>query len=149
MRSKRMQPVANLAEQKERDAVRDFVGAQDKLLAAEQQLQQLLGYRKEYQDKLQLSQGSGIGIQRIRDFYNFLEKLDLTINQAHLEIDSCKLLCEQKKQLWLSCRSRSQALNIVVENYRLEEFRQQERAEQKEQDEHAQRVAVSAKAKKS
>lgn len=141
MRSRRMKPVADHAEQNEQDAVRVFVVAKDKLAAAEQQLEQLLGYRKEYEDNLQSSQATGIGIQRIRDFYSFFEKLNLTIEQAYLEIETCKNRCEKKKLLWLACRSRSQALNMVVEKYQLEEFKQEERAEQKEMDEHAQRIA--------
>ncbi len=140
MRSRRMKPVADHAEQKEQDAVRVFVVAKDKLAAAEQQLEQLLGYQKEYEDNLQSSQATGIGIQRIRDFYSFLHKLNLTIEQAYLEIETCKIRCEKKKLLWLACRSRSQALNMVVEKYQLEEFKQEERAEQKEMDEHAQRI---------
>ena len=135
-----MQPIADHAEQKEQTAVRVFVAAQDKLAAAEQQLAQLMGYRQEYEDKLQSSQTAGLGIQRIRDFYGFLEKLNLTIEQAYLEIETCKQLCEKKKLLWLACRSRRRALNLVVEKYQLEEFKQQERAEQKEMDEHAQRI---------
>lgn len=140
MRSRRIQPVADHAEQKEQNAVRVFVAAQNKLTAAEQQLMQLLGYRKEYEDKLQSSRATGIGILRIRDFYGFLEKLNLTIEQAYSEIESCKQVCEQKRLLWLACRSRSRALNMVVEKYQQEEFKQQERAEQKEMDEHAQRI---------
>jgi len=149
MRSRRMQPVANHADQKEQDAVRVFVAAQQKLVAAEQQLEQLLGYRQEYEDKLLSSQANGIGIQRIRDFYGFLEKLKLTIEQANFEIETCKQECEQKKLLWLACRTRSQALNMVVEKYQQEEFKQQERAEQKEMDEHAQRIVSHRHPKKS
>lgn len=149
MRSRRMQPVADHAEQKEQKAVRVFVAAQEKLTAAEQQLAQLLGYRKEYEDKLQSSQATGIGILRIRDFYEFLGKLKLTIEKAYLEIETCKQVCEQKRLLWLACRSRSQALNMVVEKYQQEEFKQQEREEQKEMDEHAQRIVSHQHFKKS
>ena len=149
MRSRRMQPVADHAEQKEQTAVRVFVAAQDKLAAAQQQLEQLLGYRQEYEDKLKSSQHDGIGILRVRDFYSFLAKLDLTIEQAHSDIETCKQLCEQKKLLWLACRSRSRALNMVVEKYQLEEFKQQERAEQKEMDEHAQRIVSNHRRDKS
>ncbi|MCW8956419.1 MAG: flagellar export protein FliJ [Gammaproteobacteria bacterium] len=149
MRSKRMQPVADHADRKEQDAVRVFVAAQDKLAAAELQLEQLLGYLKEYEEKLQSSQASGIGILRIRDFYGFLDKLNLTIEQAYIEIEICKQQCDKEKQLWLACRSRSRALNMVVEKYQLEEFKQQERAEQKEMDEHAQRIVTHRHSDKS
>lgn len=149
MRSRRMQPVADHADRKEQQAVRVFVAAQDKLVAAEQQLEQLLAYLKEYEDRLQSSQLNGMGISRIRDFYGFLDKLNLTIEQAYIEIETCKRSCEKKKQLWLACRSRSKALSMVVEKYQLEEYKQLERAEQKEMDEHAQRIVCRRHSDKS
>ena len=140
MRSKRMQPVADHAERIEQDAVQLFVQAQQELTTMEQQLQQLLEYREEYRQKLTVEQGRSMNIQRVRDFQLFISNLDQTITQAHINIESCKQVCEGKKQAWLKCRSRSQALNSVVEKYQQDERKQLERAEQKEQDEHAQRI---------
>lgn len=140
MRSKRMQPVADHAGRIEQDAVQVFVQAQQELATLEQQLQQLLEYREEYQQKLTTEQGRGMGIHRVRDYQLFISNLDQTIAQARINIESCKQVCEGKKQAWLKCRSRSNALNSVVEKYQQDERRQQERAEQKEQDEHAQRI---------
>jgi len=139
MRSKRMQPVARHAEQKEQDAVQLFVQAQKILAEAEQQLQQLLAYREEYAGHLssQVSQS----VEQVRNFQAFISKLSRAIEQAHLDIASKKQVCEHHKQLWLKTRSRSQALNRVVEKYQYEELKQQEQIEQKEQDEHAQRIA--------
>ena len=138
MRSKRMQPVVHHAEQKEQDAVQLFVQAQQALADAEQQLQQLFSYRDDY--NRQLSESSGQSIERIRNYQAFIAKLNGAIDQAYVEIETRKQICEQKKLAWLKCRSRSHALNLVVEKYQLEEFREQERQEQKEQDEHAQRI---------
>jgi flagellar protein FliJ len=138
MRSKRMQPVAKHAEQKEQDAALEFVQAQKDLEDAEQQLQQLFSYREEYTKKL--TQQSGMSMQRIRDHQLFVGNVGKTIDQAYLDIEDKKNICELKKQAWLKCRSRSHALNSVVEKYKLEEYKQQERWEQKEQDEHSQNI---------
>ena len=141
MRSKRMQPVAQHAEQIEQEAVQRFVQAQNDLEAARQQLQQLMDYREEYAQKLSSGSSMGMTIQRMRDYQVFIEKLGRAIDQAHRDIASKQNVCEQKKLDWLKCRSRSQALEMVVEKYRLEEVKAQEKIEQKEQDEHGARLS--------
>ncbi|TNF38132.1 MAG: flagellar export protein FliJ [Gammaproteobacteria bacterium] len=143
MRSKRMQPVARHAETIEEKAVQMFARAQQDLADMENQLQQLLSYRDEYARQLQ---GQGMNIQRMRDYQMFLQKINTTIDQAHVEIEKRSLIVEQKKNEWLKCRGRSKALNSVVEKYRQEERMQQERREQKEQDEHGARLAGRAQA---
>ena len=143
-RSKRMQPVANLAEQKEQDAVCIFVEAQKVLAASEQQLQQLLTYRGEYKQQLVDQQRQSISMRRMRDYQIFIDNLSVTIDSAYLDVELKKKICDEKKQLWLACRSRSNALNSVVEKYQHEEFRQREQMEQKEQDEHSQRISLKS-----
>lgn len=135
-----MQPVAHHAERIEQDAVRFFIEAQKALQAAEQQLQQLLSYREEYSQKLVVGQSGRLTIQRLRDYQLFVDKLSKAIEQARIDITTSQQVCEQKKVDWLKCRSRSQALGMVVEKYKLEEFKAQEKVEQKEQDEHGARI---------
>jgi len=140
MRSKRMQVVAHHADQKEQDAVRLFVEAQRVVEAAEQQLQQLFGYRDEYSQKLLSTGSSGLSSQRMQDHQSFVATLGQTIEHLRIDIENKKLQCEIQKQAWLKCRARSHALNSVVEKYKLEEYMQLEKQEQNEQDEHAARV---------
>jgi flagellar export protein FliJ len=135
-----MQAVAQHADQKEQDAVRLFVEAQRVVAAAEQQLQQLFGYRNEYAQKLLSTGYSGLSSRRLRDHQSFVATIGQTIEQLHIDIENKKHQCERQKQAWLKCRTRCHALNSVVEKYRQEEFRQMEKHEQNEQDEHAARV---------
>jgi flagellar FliJ protein len=133
-----MQPVAQHAEQIEQDAIRVFAEAQQDLADAEQQLLQLLAYRDEYSG--QLNGHAGLPMKQLRNFQAFVHKLGDAIKQAKLDIETKKQICEHRKQAWLKTRSRSQALNKVVEKYRQEELKQQDQREQKEMDEHAQRL---------
>lgn len=145
MRSKRMQPVAKYADQKEQDAVRLFVEAQQVLGAAEQQLKQILSYREEYSERLLHSGAGDFSSQRLRDHQSFVARVGQTIEQLNIDIQNKKHQCEIQKQAWLKSRGRSYALNSVVDKYKQEEFRQQEKLEQKEQDEHASRVVYKNK----
>ena len=122
--------------------MRLFVDAQRAVEAAEQQLQQLFGYQQEYSQKLTATDSASMSPHLLRDYQSFIAKLRLSIEQIHIDIENKKQFCEIQKQAWLKCRSRSHALNSVVEKYKLEEFKQQEKYEQKEQDEHAQRIVT-------
>ena len=140
-----MQPVAQHADKKEQDAVRLFVEAQRVVEEAEEQLQQLFTYREEYSKKILPTDSRETSGQRLQDFQSFLATLAHTIEQLHIDIENKKNLCEMKRQAWLKCRGRSHALNSVVEKYKLEEFKQLEKYEQNEQDEHAARVTNNKK----
>lgn len=139
-RSSRMQPVAGLADQKQQQAAQIYAQAQQALAAAEQQLQQLLTYRDEYSQQMGVQ--SGVSMERLRNFQTFVQQLGHAIKQAERDIESHKKMCEHRRQQWLKTRARSQALHKVVEKYEIEERIEEARKEQKNMDEHAQRIGA-------
>ena len=108
------------------------------MIDAQIQLEQLIEYRAEY-DASRLN--SGFNATQLRDFQLFMNKLNLSIDQARMIIEQKKHHCEQQKLLWLKSRSRSKALDAVIIKYQQQEAQIQARIEQKEQDEHASRLA--------
>ncbi len=149
MRSKRIQLVASHAEQVEQEAVRAFGEARQALEAARKQLEMLQGYREEYgQQRAQPAVGA-MTVAALQNYQSFLENLGQTIVQARLEIEEKARVCEQQRIAWLACRSRRKALDTVVEKYQQQERHRQNKAEQKEQDEHAQFQSYRAKQKPS
>ena len=136
MRSRRMQPIARHAEQIQQQAVQVYVSAQQALVDAQLQLEQLLEYRIEYSSR---RTSNGMSIQQLRDYQHFLSKLNTSIEQAHQQIDLKKNNCEKHRQAWLKSRSRTKALDSVVEKYQQQERIIAARIEQKEQDEYASR----------
>ena len=139
MRSKRIKPVAEHAEQLQQQAVQVYISAQQQVIDAQVQLEQLIEYRAEY-DASRLN--AGYSANQLRDYQIFLDKLNLSIEQARMMIEQKKVHCEQQKLIWLKHRSRSKALDAVIVKYRLQEAQIQARIEQKEQDEHASRLAA-------
>ena len=137
MRSKRIKPVAQHAEQLQQQAVQIYISAQQQVIDAQVQLEQLIEYRAEY-DASRLN--SGFGANQLRDYQLFLDKLNLSIEQARMIIEQKKNHCEQQKLNWLKSRSRSKALDAVITKYQQQEAQLQARIEQKEQDEHASRL---------
>ncbi|MBI3188436.1 MAG: flagellar export protein FliJ [Gammaproteobacteria bacterium] len=137
MRAKRIQPIAKHADKKQEEAARAYAQSQQELAQAEKQLEQLLGYRDEYGRQL-VSQS--MNIEWLRDYQLFIVKINNAMEQAKTDIKNKQRNVEQKKLAWLKCRTRSKALNFVVEKYQHEEFVLQEKREQKETDEHGARV---------
>jgi len=137
MRSKRIQPIAKHAEQLQQQAVQIFVAAQQAVVDAQLQLEQLINYRNEYSHS-RVTPGSNA--TQLRDYQLFLNKLNQSIDQARLNILNKKQLCEQQKINWLKTRSRSKALDAVIVKYQIQEVQIEARIEQKEQDEFASRI---------
>ena len=139
MRSKRMKPVAKHADQLQQQAVQVYIVAQQQVIDAHKQLEQLIEYRAEY-DSSRVN--SGFNATQLRDFLLFMDKLSLSIEQAKQIIEQRKFHCEQQKLNWLKHRSRSKALDAVICKYQVQEAQIEARIEQKEQDEHASRAAA-------
>lgn len=142
MRSKRMQPIAQHAEQLQQQAVQVFVSAQRAVVDSQLQLEQLLEYRVEYSSN---RVNIGLTALQLRDYQLFLHKLNLSIEQARKNILLKKQQCDKQKLLWLKTRSRSKALDVVIEKYQQQEAVIAARIEQKEQDEHASRISSKPK----
>lgn len=138
MRSKRIKPIAKHADQIQQQAVQVYVTAQQALVDAELQLEQLLGYRNEYNAN---RVNTGVSARQLIDFQLFLDKLNRSIEHAKLVIEQKKHQCEQQKLNWLKTRSRSKALDAVIEKYKMQEAKKAQSIEQKEQDEYASRIS--------
>jgi len=138
MRSKRIQPIAKHADQLQQQAVQIFVAAQQAVVDAQLQLEKLIEYRSEYNKARNTTH---VTVTQLRDYQLFLNKLNLSIDQAKFNIDDKKLQCEQQKINWLKTRSRSKALDAVIIKYKIQEAQILARIEQKEQDEFASRMA--------
>jgi flagellar protein FliJ len=142
MRSKRIQPIAKHADQLQQQAVQLFVVAQQAVVDAQLQLEQLIEYRNEYGRG---RTNMGLGATQLKDYQAFLNKLNQSIDQARINILNKKQSCEQQKLSWLKTRSRSKALDAVIVKYKMQEAQIEARIEQKEQDEFSSRNSGKSK----
>ena len=138
-RSKRMQPVQQLAQSREQKAVQKLGQSQQYLQAQQARLEELRAYRDQYAREFEASGGAGLGATRMHDYRIFLNRLGEAIHQQETLIAQCCARHEQTRRQWLESRGQSQAVDKLVDRYRLEEGKQLERTEQKEQDDRAQR----------
>lgn len=138
-RSKRMRPVQQLTQSREQKAVQELGQSQQYLQAQQAKLEELRAYRDQYAKDFQASGGAGLGATRVHDYRIFLNRLGEAIRQQENLIAQCRARHEQTRQQWVESRGQSQAVEKLVDRYRLEEDRQLDRTEQKEQDDRAQR----------
>jgi len=134
-RSKRMQPVQRVAQNREQNAVQKLGQSQQNLDAQRARLEELRAYRDQYARDFELSGGSGLDATRVQDYRVFLNRLGEAIRQQETLIEQCCSQHEQTRQQWIKTHTHSQAIDKVVSRYRREDHRQQDLKEQREQDE--------------
>jgi len=139
-KSQRLKPVSDIAVAKERDAAR-HMGQQQRVLAEhENKLMELINYRSEYVGKMVSAGSAGIGAGQMQDYTHFIRRLDEAIVYQKKQIGLAKRQLEVKQREWQAMHTRSEALNKVVHRYKTAEIREQDKRENNESDERAQRV---------
>lgn len=136
-RSRRMEPVARVTEDREQKAALVLAEGQQELGEQQLRLDELHDYRREYAQRLQQQGVAGLRATELQDFRNFLDRLDNAIRQQERMVERQRHEVERRRQLWLDARTRCRAMGKVLERYRSEEDRAEERREQAENDEHA------------
>lgn len=139
VKSKRFQPIVDLAHDSEREAAKALGQALQRLDDARKQLQQLMGYREEYAQQLQQSGRQGINAQKLNEYRHFMAKIDAAIDAQKGTVATTEQLLEEKKKFWFAKRGRSKALDSVLDRYLESEQRQRDKKDQREQDDRASR----------
>ncbi|MGN2249296.1 flagellar export protein FliJ [Frateuria sp. GZRe12] len=133
-RADRLQPAADQAKQRSEDAVLKLAEQQQRLAKAERQLAELRGYRQEY-----ASPGvGGLTAVALMNRQQFVERIDRAIDQQVLEIERQRQLLDQMRGSWRDAHAREAALDNVIDRYREQERKSEERREQNDIDERMQ-----------
>lgn len=144
-RSDRLQPVAKLARQGERDAARDLGVARSRQQAEEERLQDLLAYRREYLSDFQRKGRAGVTGSALQQFQQFLGQLDKAIDQQQRRLAGAGAEVQQSTHQWQQRASKSKAIDNVVQNLNAQEAVERDRREQKVTDERNQRRVAPLK----
>lgn len=138
VRSQRLKPIAQCAAQRESQAARSFAVMQHALAELEGKLDELLRYRREYQNRLYSEESSGMRAATAQYFLAFIEKLDGMILQHRRRMDEITAQCRDAREQWLARRVKVKALDQAVQRRETEERRHAEQRAQREMDEHSQ-----------
>jgi flagellar protein FliJ len=138
-RSKRLEPVGEIANETERECASRVVGIQTRLEDAGKRCAELRRYVVEYQSMFQQRAAGGINATGLRDYQSFLARLNDAVRQQEGVISQIESECARARVEWLEAAARKTAVGKVIDNARNEDRRQEERRLQKENDEWAQR----------
>ncbi len=136
-----MAPVQKVLDRKEKDRARELGEAQTRLSAAEVKLKDLEQYRQDYEQAFQQRAMAGQPVRALRDFQVFLARLDQAIQQQRQVVAATRNDVSGHSTRWQSAARQVKAVDSVVDRWQGEERVAQDRREQKETDERAQRAA--------
>lgn len=132
-RANRLQPAADLARERQEAAMQKLAEHQQRVAKAEQQLAELERYRQEYADT-----SGGVSVSAMLNRRQFVERIDQVIAQQVVEVARLNRQLDQARGLWRDAHARERALGSVIDTYREQERKSEERREQSEIDERMQ-----------
>ena len=142
MRSKRFEPIQEIASASAADLSRAMGEAGRRVGDLERQLEQLKTYRDEYVQNS--TQASGpIDAVRLQNYRSFLDRLGEALRQHLINLDIARAEYEKRRALWSEKRGEAESLGRVIERFRKEERYVAEQREQREGDDAAMRISLA------
>jgi flagellar FliJ protein len=137
-----LQSVMNLAQHQNDSATRKLGQLNKQQLGAQQQLETLRQYRKDYQARLQASTQGGMDHAELRNFQEFINKLDEAIAQQLQTVEQSKVSTQAGRAEFDSTRRKLKSFDTLQQRHIEEQKKIAEKSEQKSLDEHVNRAAV-------
>ncbi|CAH1195892.1 Flagellar protein fliJ [Candidatus Nitrotoga sp. BS] len=131
-----MQPLVHLAHQKNDDATRKFGQIIQQQQAAQTKLHTLEQYRKDYQTQLQQSVKNGITQISLRNFQDFIRRLDEAVAQQRDVIEQIRLSMNAGRNELANTQRKMKSFDTLAQRHLESEKKVEEKLEQRQQDEH-------------
>ena len=134
-RSKRMEPIKQLASDREREAATQVELARRALDDHERQLAQLRQYRAEYAERV--SKAAAPDVARLQNFHAFLARLSDAIAQQERAVAEALATLERATDSWRERRIEAASIGRAVAKIATGERKVEDRRAQRESDERA------------
>lgn len=131
-RSVRISKIVAIAQSEERRVCLEMGRAQQSLDAEIDRLQELESYRQSY--TADFSVGDEVSATRWQDYQNFLQRIDDAVQQQKEVVLTGRQKRDAHRRHWMKKRQRVDSLERVVDRYKVDEHRADERLQQKTQD---------------
>jgi flagellar FliJ protein len=138
-RAKRLEPVQQIVDDAQRRLAQSVAAFEKRVLEGEAKLLELQRYKGEYEQQFSQRAGRGIGATDLRDYQAFLARLAEAIKQQQVLVARARSEHQAERVKWQEALKRSKALGHVVERWQTEERHMNDRRDQRESDERAQR----------
>lgn len=103
--------------------------------AARQRLEEIQGYKREYQQRMAGAGAQGMAIHLLRDYHAFLLKVDQAIRHQESEVVRAREHWQAAHDKWLEQRRQVKAYEVLAQRHRHEVNRLEERRDQRATDE--------------
>jgi flagellar FliJ protein len=144
IKSKRFEPIREIASTSARDLSRVMGDAGRKVAELERTLEQLQAYRDEYVRNSTQSNGAMDAV-KLQNYRSFLERLGEALNQHQKSLELARKEFDKRRVQWSEKRVEAESLNRVVDRFRKEEQSAADRREQREGDDAAMRVMLATR----
>ena len=136
-----LQPLVLLAQKQNEAAIRKFGQLNLQQQAAQAKLETLQQYRKDYQEKLQQAEQNGISQSELRNFQNFILRLDEAILQQRVKNEQALNLLQLGRSELQEAQRKMKSFDTLAERHIQSELKLAAKSEQRQQDEHTGRIS--------
>ena len=139
-RAARLAPVVEMAEKAEKTAVQRMAYFQGQVAVAESKLADLNAFRLDYSQQWIVRGSTGVSGQWLLGFQGFLAQLDTAVDQQRQSLVWHQNNLDKARNEWQQAFARVEGLRKLVQRYRDEAQRLEDKREQKLLDELSQRL---------
>jgi flagellar FliJ protein len=144
-----LQPLVHLAQQKNDAAIKKLGLLNRNQQTAQSKLEMLQQYRKDYQEKMQQAQSSGMELEELRNFQDFIYRLDDAITQQSAVVSQAQNSTQLGRSDLSEAQRRMKSFDTLAQRHREAEKKLETKIEQRIQDEHSGRHAAYKNAERS
>ena len=137
-----LQPLVHLAQQRNEAAIKKLGLLNREHQSAQSKLEMLQQFRRDYQLKLQNAEKDGISLQDLRNFQDFIYRLDEAIAQQNNVVAQAHISQQTGRSELTETQRRMKSFDTLAQRYTEEERKREAKIEQKIQDEHSGRLAA-------
>lgn len=138
-RAKRLQPVSQLMNELERESALRVAGAQTRLAEAQRRCSELQTYLDEYRARFDQRAKAGMGVSGMRDYQTFIARLSEAVQAQQAVVEQLSAECQREREVWFQAAARKSAVGKVIAKAQSEDRTAEDRRNQREADERAQR----------
>ncbi|MBP5944714.1 MULTISPECIES: flagellar export protein FliJ [Pseudomonas] len=139
-RAARLAPVVDMAEKAEKTAVQRMGYFQGQVKVAESKLADLNAFRLDYSEQWIVRGSTGVSGQWLLGFQGFLAQLDTAVDQQRQSLVWHQNNLDKARDEWQKAFAKVEGLRKLVQRYREEAQRLEDKREQKLLDELSQRL---------
>ncbi len=143
-----LQPLVHLAQQRNDAAAKKLGQLNKQHQTAQQKLEALQQFRKEYQLKFQEEAQRGISLVDMNNFQDFFKKLDQAIKQQTEVINKTQAGVQSGRSELMDTTRKMKSFDALAQRHFDAEKKQEAKSEQRVQDEHTSRLTAYRAAEK-